>query len=593
MAQPLAVVLVKWSAELPHVTIVLFSRIVGYDHFGEPFAAHAYLRPLNSGQQERLLEKWLGPTAAANVWSRLKRSVGLREACKVPLSLSLIAFLSRSGAHHPIGKRGLYALGLVTLLERGHQNGRCGVTNPSSARFLLGELSLRLQDLTDESWPREVLEDLLRNLADDARQHLHPTWRDAGDFLNEIGEYSGVIAAHDGKRGPWRFFHRQFRELLAAEALQRRGRGALLELARTLSVEDTPRWVEVFGFACEMAPDPLEVLGEMGKANGDLALRVLPELDAVDRMTALTVLASNVKWEGNALLELVTRCNEQDTFEQGQIVGWLWSQIAGHHGVRELAALHYALGQLEGHVESERFFRSCGRWPQEGTPEPRLVDISGGEFLFGSPEGEEGRTDSEGPQRVVQLSPFRLSATAVTNAEYAAFDPAHRFESFGGKLAPSELGDHPVVNISWWEAYLYCAWIGGKLPTEAQWEYACRAGSSTPFSYGFAIHPKLANTDETGLGSTVEVGSLAPNAWGLYEMHGNVWEWCSDWQGPYSSSQDANPVGPKSGAARVIRGGSWTSPEQSVRSATRLGRLAADGGTNLGFRVAGVSRTAK
>jgi sulfatase modifying factor 1 len=153
-----------------------------------------------------------------------------------------------------------------------------------------------------------------------------------------------------------------------------------------------------------------------------------------------------------------------------------------------------------------------------------------------------------------------------------------------------DCGDNcPVETVSWDEAQAFIeelnrreATNGYRLPTEAQWEYACRAGTTTPFSFGECLSTSQANYDGdypyTGCSSgtyrktPIAVASLGKNAWGLYDMHGNVWEWCSDWYGSYSSAVPRpDPEGPTSGNYRVIRGGSWNIGARSCRSANRNG----------------------
>jgi formylglycine-generating enzyme required for sulfatase activity len=136
-----------------------------------------------------------------------------------------------------------------------------------------------------------------------------------------------------------------------------------------------------------------------------------------------------------------------------------------------------------------------------------------------------------------------------------------------------------------------------RLPTEAEWEYACRAGTSTPYSTGAQITTAQANIDgrhppadvEGGAAydKTLPVGSFAPNAWGLYDMHGNVWEWTNDRYGPYDPKQDTNPPGAGIGGKRVIRGGSWHFDAASARCGLRYTHAPQDAGFSLGFRVVG------
>ncbi len=145
--------------------------------------------------------------------------------------------------------------------------------------------------------------------------------------------------------------------------------------------------------------------------------------------------------------------------------------------------------------------------------------------------------------------------------------------------------------MSWEDAQRFCVRLNALLPgldaglpSEAQWEYACRAGTSTPFSCGREITLEQANF---GIQKerTVAVRTFPANPWGLYEMHGNVWEWCADWSGPYKAEPQRDPTGPASGSGRVLRGGSWISVARSVRSAFRIANVPGLRDRNIGFRL--------
>ena len=227
----------------------------------------------------------------------------------------------------------------------------------------------------------------------------------------------------------------------------------------------------------------------------------------------------------------------------------------------------------------------------------KLLLIKGGTFLMGSPESEPQRCSDE-TQRYVTLSDFYLSETVITNEQYCCFlnvmnvasNGKHNVSGYGnqklieahewgvqyvnGEWRPSPGKDnYPVVKVSWYGAKAFCDWASCRLPTEAEWEYACRAGTTTAFNTGAKLSTSQANykgnEKERHLQHTEPVGTNAPNAWGLYDMHGNVLEWCNDWYGNYSKAAVTNPQGPSKGLGRVMRGGCCASDAMRCRSAYR------------------------
>ena len=220
-----------------------------------------------------------------------------------------------------------------------------------------------------------------------------------------------------------------------------------------------------------------------------------------------------------------------------------------------------------------------------------FVDIPQGSFYMGSEAW--GEDFDEAPVHRVSFScPFRMSTTEVTNAQYEQFRPEHRL--LRGRNGVSLLDDEPVVNVSYDDAVAFCEWLSKRegrsyrLPTEAEWEYACRAGSYTRYSTGDGLPDAFQRSQRVARdydSVSLRVAQTPPNPFGLYDMHGNVEEWCLDWYAPYSAADQVDPAGPARGEYRVTRGGSHHTPVKYLRSANRMAMIPADKHSLTGFRV--------
>ena len=220
----------------------------------------------------------------------------------------------------------------------------------------------------------------------------------------------------------------------------------------------------------------------------------------------------------------------------------------------------------------------------------KLLLIPAGEFRMGSPEGEGG-SDAHPQHRVKITQPFYLGKHEVTQRQYL------RIMGNNPSLIRGLTNHHPVENVSWDDAVAFCGKLSQKegktyrLPTEAEWEYACRAGSSTMWSFGDSVRDlcEYAWFGDNSDNETHPVGQKKRNAWELHDMHGNVYEWCADWYGSdyYAISPVEDPTGPPSGASRVLRGGSWYYSHPDVfRCAYRSFAHPEARYTARGFRVA-------
>jgi formylglycine-generating enzyme required for sulfatase activity len=264
-----------------------------------------------------------------------------------------------------------------------------------------------------------------------------------------------------------------------------------------------------------------------------------------------------------------------------------------------------------------------------------LIPIPSGEFLMGSPATEKGRRADE-PQRKVRISrAFYLGRTEVTRGQFRKFVEATGYKTDAERgirggygvdpvtyklLGPDkkyswrftgfeQTDEHPIVNVSWNDAVAFCRWLGEtekavfRLPTEAEWEYACRAGSTSAFANGDEPEEvvemanivdarakekypdRFAVTASDGFVFTAPVASFKPNAWGLYDMHGNVWEWTADWFAPPAAAGAGDPRGPASGKDKVVRGGDWYHDWSFARSAQRYPIYPGLCRRHAGFRV--------
>lgn len=277
---------------------------------------------------------------------------------------------------------------------------------------------------------------------------------------------------------------------------------------------------------------------------------------------------------------------------------------------------------------AEQFFLE----KRPGKPLPgAVVFIKGGTFLMGSPDSEVDRIKTE-TQHQVKLSDFFMAKYMVTVAQFETFIKESRYQTDADKEGGSYIWtgrdyqqkagvnwrcdvrgemqkdkQHPVIHLSWNDAVAYCYWLGKKLntnirlPTEAEWEYACRAGTTTPFNTGDNLTTEQANYNGNYpynknprgkyLQRTTSIGSYPPNAWGLYDMHGNVYEWCNDWyDGKYYAMCKkqgivGNPTGPETGSDRVLRGGRWDGGARNCRSARRGRCNPIDRSDAIGFRL--------
>jgi formylglycine-generating enzyme required for sulfatase activity len=236
----------------------------------------------------------------------------------------------------------------------------------------------------------------------------------------------------------------------------------------------------------------------------------------------------------------------------------------------------------------------------QGASNLQMLWVEPGTFTMGSPSSETGRSSNETQHNVTLTKGFYLGKYEVTQAQYEAVMTGN---SNSLSATPSEWpgnANRPVETVSWDDVQIFLTRLNAAeqtagrlpagwsyvLPTESEWEYACRAGTTTAYSWGASIAGSNANYDASGISQTRDVGQYAANPWGFFDMHGNVYEWTADWyQTAYPSGAVTDPTGPASGSSRVKRGGSWNYPGTYLRSARRYDSTPGRRYSTLGFRV--------
>jgi len=268
----------------------------------------------------------------------------------------------------------------------------------------------------------------------------------------------------------------------------------------------------------------------------------------------------------------------------------------------------FILKSILGVVESSRLtaLRTSGKLTAldlGNNVKLRVALIPAGTFMMGSPMNEDGRLPDENQREVTISKPFYMGTFPVTQAQYQAVmgkNPSLRKEvgllsqtadqAAGKNVIFSKGADKPVEQVSWSDAVKFCEKLSKKtgqkfrLPTEAEWEYACRAGTTTPFNTGMTITKDQAAYQGSANQPTF-YGVYPANGWGHFDMHGNVLEWCSDWYGEYLMNNITDPKGANGGSSRVLRGGSYKNIPQECRSASRHKASPDYGRDNIGFRV--------
>ena len=586
---------------------VITCRFAGYTEATRLDAdfVEMHLRPMTTEQAEAFVRNWyqivetsytddreqasiLAHDKAEELIQRLRqpdfRARRVFELTRNPLLLTNICLVHLSRGNLPHTRAALYDECVEVLLER--WRGAAGIKTRITAqtgRTVLQPVAYWLHQQEERT---RATEEELTPVIEPVLRRIGLNFGSAQEFLHTVRDESGLLTGWDQHH--YGFMHLGFQEYLTAIEIRNRAYEDPVVWKELAAKFGEPWWQEVILLLLALynpsvfKPFMREVLNQPGveahQQMIDLCLDEAAEQSMQPFLNLLMMEADHDQrlWKQQMMaLQIVARI-DPDALKQ----------------VMPLLRLHPSQQIRQWLQEQARQTRQHVITADNGGYE--LVLIPGGVFLMGSPETEEGRSGDEFLHEV-SLSNFYMGRYPVTNAEYGRFLAAQP-----GIQEPEYWGDRrynqpnqPVVGVSWEDAQKYAAWAGLSLPSEAQWEYACRAGTTTRYYTGDTENDlDLAGWYSQNSGGTLHpVGAKEPNAFGLYDMHGNVWEWCGDWYESdyYAQSPKENPTGPESGSYRVIRGGAWRYDAGYCRSAYRSDWPPGARNDDAGFRVVRIS----
>ncbi|GEM_PF-3331289 len=596
----IAAELEKLARKYPRAKIIAASRPIAVKQ--DDFAKFRRLDVLALTPEmiQAYVEKWFaGETKKiAALHESLAQRPRIGDLAANPFLLSMICFTFEQGGDAALLERrsDLYAKCTQYLLERAYdpESSAFAKSNYEHTLEILKDVSLRFFLWKEDDFPVDHVNVMGR------RALSAETLGRPEDFLNRLERETGLIQR--AKEG-FTFVHRSLWEYFTA--LELRDNKTTDFVIRHAANPDWEEVVRLYAGLLQNDDKVVALVNGLWNLNRPLALRVTTEvktpaaellkplikkeegnqsklllIDGLEQSLRLIPPTDQQKLVHETLDILLIKCQERDC----EVI-YHAQELLEKIGLQPLqpGGLIYELFDLAHAAERQQKFLA------DPANHFEWIEVKGGEFWMGDDE----HLEIEKPAHRVKVDGFRMAKHPVTNRMLASFPFGEKYSSYGGE-------NNPAIGNNWYEAYYFARWIGGRLPTEAEWEYAARGGKQAKraqYYFGDAVDelPKHAWFGESGREHAHAVDEINPrtgkenlNPLGLANMLGNVWEWCADWYSSnyYRNSPESNPKGPKHGTQRLVRGGAYRSNAEYLRCARRSTYVPADRVIGFGFRCA-------
>lgn len=549
----------------PDIKIIITSRFSGYTKLDK--YVHCHLKKLTENDIEKYIWSIVEDSKRKYLWNTIKNDSRILQLAKTPFLLSMMTIAPEEIGGTAVQRTTLYKSAIKYLLQGKNLNNELNIelnqeekTITETLEDALKLIAVRFFKLNSVNFEEEEILFVIKGLKSNSA-NLSPS-----EILKRIYKYSGLLQKTGSS---YYFIHRSIWEYFVAIGMQEEKLNNLVEKA------NIPIWEEPIRLFVGLSPERnlTELFSEIWNRNKGLALRAMNELDIFpdeiltklikkleqpDRLRIVHQLRENIKSLGDNLLEakrllldtlgalLKVEKDCEVIYESIKLLEF-YHKLWGFEELSKLVASILDLGnsekRLRDYIKDESFKLA-------------FVCVLSGKFIMGT--NKESRTTGEKPEHEVNLDSFCISRFQITNKLYYNKFPFGREKREERSFEDSQ----PAIYITWYEAYIFAKWLGCDLPTEAEWEYACRAGGDDDnILFDYNEIPKHAWYVENSDNITHPVGLLKPNSIGIYDMLGNVREWCKDWfqDSYYQYCIDEgilnNPQGATNGVSKVLKGG--------------------------------------